>query len=70
MLQGYFLYRFSVFRQKHIADTNHRGKSLSCNSRIKAAKRLAYEYRYEDNFFSLIQFISIHSVRAQYHKKT
>ena len=40
------------------------------NNRIKVAKRVAYGYRDEDYFFSLIQFISIPSVRFQSLKKT
>ena len=46
------------------------GKLEGFNDRIKVAKKIAYEYRDEDYFFSLIQFISIPSVRAQSLKKT
>ena len=41
------------------------GKLEGFNNRIKVAKRIAYGYRDEDYFFSLIQFISIPSVRSQ-----
>ncbi len=46
------------------------GKLEGFNNRIKVAKRIAYGYRDEDYFFSLIQFISTPSVRAQSHRKT
>ena len=46
------------------------GKLEGFNNRIKVAKRIAYGYRDEDYFFSLIQFISIPSVRFQSPKKT
>ena len=35
MMQGYFLYRFSVFRQKHIADTNQKGKQSKLQQKDK-----------------------------------
>ena len=41
------------------------GELEGFNNRIKTAKRIAYGYREEDYFFSLIQFISIPSVRSQ-----
>ena len=46
------------------------GKLEGFNNRIKVAKRIAYGYRDEDYFFSLILFISIPSIRSQSLKKT
>lgn len=46
------------------------GKLEGFNNRIKVAKRIAYGYRDEDYFFSLIQFISIPSLRSQSPRKT
>ena len=40
------------------------------NNRIKVTKMIAYGYRDEDYFFSLIQFISTPSVRSQSLRKT
>ena len=71
------LMRFAELKEKRIdgliAHASHpisTGKLEGFNNRIKVAKRIAYGYRDEDYFFSLIQFISIPSVRAQSHRKT
>ena len=71
------LVRFAELKEKRIdgliAHASHpisTGKLEGFNNRIKVAKRIAYGYRDEDYFFSLIQFISIPSVRAQSHRKT
>jgi len=40
------------------------GKLEGFNNKIKVAKRIAYGYRNEDYFFSLIRFLSLPSVRA------
>ena len=69
--------RFAERKEKRldglIAHASHpisTGKLEGFNNRIKVAKRIAYGYRDEDYFFSLIQFISIPSVRFQSLKKT
>ena len=66
------LVRFAERKEKRldglIAHASHpisTGKLEGFNNRIKVAKRIAYGYRDEDYFFSLIQFISIPSVRFQ-----
>ena len=66
------LVRFAELKEKRldglIAHASHpisSGKLEGFNNRIKVAKRIAYGYRDEDYFFSLIQFISIPSVRLQ-----
>ena len=71
------LVRFAERKEKRleglIAHASHpisTGKLEGFNNRIKVAKRIAYGYRDEDYFFSLIQFISIPSVKFQSHKKT
>ena len=71
------LIRFAELKEKRIdgliAHASHpisTGKLEGFNNRIKVAKRIAYGYRDEDYFFSLIQFISIPSVRPQSHRKT
>ena len=71
------LMRFAELKEKRIdgliAHASHpisTGKLEGFNNRIKVAKRIAYGYRDEDYFFSLIQFISIPSVRPQSHRKT
>ena len=71
------LVRFAERKEKRldglIAHASHpisTGKLEGFNNRIKVAKRIAYGYRDEDYFFSLIQFISIPSVRFQSPKKT
>ena len=71
------LVRFAERKEKRldglIAHASHpisTGKLEGFNNRIKVAKRIAYGYRDEDYFFSLIQFISIPSVRSQSLKKT
>ena len=71
------LVRFAERKKKRldglIAHASHpisTGKLEGFNNRIKVAKRIAYGYRDEDYFFSLIQFISIPSVRSQSLKKT
>lgn len=71
------LMRFAELKEKRIdgliAHAFHpisTGKLEGFNNRIKVAKRIAYGYRDEDYFFSLIQFISIPSLRAQSHRKT
>lgn len=71
------LVRFAVRKEKRIdgliAHASHpisTGKLEGFNNRIKVAKRIAYGYRDEDYFFSLIQFISIPSVRSQSLRKT
>ena len=71
------LVRFAERKEKRldglIAHASHpisTGKLEGFNNRIKVAKRIAYGYRDEDYFFSLIQFISIPSVRAQSLRKT
>ena len=71
------LVRFAERKEKRIdglvAHASHpisTGKLEGFNNRIKVAKRIAYGYRDEDYFFSLIQFISIPSVRSQSPKKT
>ena len=71
------LARFAELKEKRIdglvAHASHpisTGKLEGFNNRIKVAKRIAYGYRDEDYFFSLIQFISIPSVRFQSPKKT
>ena len=71
------LVRFAERKEKRldglIAHASHpisTGKLEGFNNRIKVAKRIAYGYRDEDYFFSLIQFISIPSVRFQSLKKT
>lgn len=46
------------------------GKLEGFNNRIKVAKRIGYDYRNEDYFFSLIRYIPIPSNRHQSHKKT
>lgn len=40
------------------------GKLEGFNNKIKVAKRIAYGYRNEDYFFSLIRFLSLPSVRS------
>ena len=71
------LMRFAELKEKRIdgliAHASHpisTGKLEGFNNRIKVAKRIAYGYRDEDYFFSLIQFISIPSIRPQSHRKT
>ena len=71
------LVRFAERKEKRLdglfAHASHpisTGKLEGFNNRIKVAKRIAYGYRDEDYFFSLIQFISIPSVRFQSPKKT
>ena len=71
------LARFAERKEKRldglIAHASHpisTGKLEGFNNRIKVTKRIAYGYRDEDYFFSLIQFISIPSVRSQSLKKT
>ena len=71
------LVRFGELKEKRIdgliAHASHpisTGKLEGFNNRIKVAKRIAYGYRDEDYFFSLIQFISIPSIRSQSLKKT
>ena len=71
------LVRFAELKEKRIdgliAHASHpisTGKLEGFNNRIKVAKRIAYGYRDENYFFSLIQFISIPSVRSQSHRKT
>ena len=71
------LMRFAELKEKRIdgliAYASHpisTGKLEGFNNRIKVAKRIAYGYRDEDYFFSLIQFLSIPSVRDQSHRKT
>ena len=71
------LMRFAELKEKRIdgliAHASHpisTGKLEGFNNRIKVAKRIAYGYRDEDYFFSLIQFLSIPSVRDQSHRKT
>ena len=71
------LVRFAERKEKRldglIAHASHpisTGKLEGFNNRIKVAKRIAYGYRDEDYFFSLIQFISIPSVRSQSLRKT
>ena len=71
------LARFAERKEKRlnglIAHASHpisTGKLEGFNNRTKVAKKLAYGYRDEDCFFSLIQFISIPSVRYQTLKKT
>ena len=66
------LVRFAERKEKRldglIAHATHpisTGKLEGFNNRIKVAKRIAYGYRDEDYFFSLILFISIPSVRSQ-----
>ena len=66
------LMRFAELKEKRIdgliAHASHpisTGKLEGFNNRIKVAKRIAYGYRDEDYFFSLIQFLSIPSVRDQ-----
>ena len=53
-----------------LAERSGSKKLEGFNNRIKVAKRIAYGYRDEDYYFSLIQFISIPYVRAQSHRKT
>ena len=71
------LVRFAERKEKrldglitHASHPISTGKLEGFNNRIKVAKRIAYGYRDEDYFFSLIQFISIPSVRSQSPKKT
>ena len=71
------LMKFAERKEKRIdgliAHASHpisTGKLEGFNNRIKVAKRIAYGYRDEDFFFSLIQFISIPSVRSQSLRKT
>ena len=71
------LMRFAELKEKRIdgliAHASHpisTGKLEGFNNRIKVAKRIAYGYRDEDYFFSLIQFISIPSLKPQSHRKT
>ena len=71
------LVRFAERKKKRldglIAHASHpisTGKLEGFNNRIKVAKRIAYGYRDEDYFFSLILFISIPSIRSQSLKKT
>ncbi len=71
------LMKFAERKEKRIdgliAHASHpisTGKLEGFNNRIKVAKRIAYGYRDEDYFFSLIQFISIPSVRSQSLRKT
>ena len=71
------LVRFAERKEKRldglVAHASHpisTGKLEGFNNRIKVAKRIAYGYRDEDYFFSLIRFISIPSVRSQSPKKT
>ena len=71
------LVRFAELKEKRIdgliAHASHpisTGKLEGFNNRIKVAKRIAYGYRDEDYFFSLIQFISIPSLKPQSHRKT
>ena len=71
------LARFAERKEKRIdgliAHASHpisTGKLEGFNNRIKVAKRIAYGYRDEDYFFSLIKFISIHSVKPQSLRKT
>ena len=44
------------------------GKLEGFNNKIKVAKRIAYGYRDDDFFFSLIRYLSIPSVRTPSHK--
>ena len=71
------LMKFAERKEKRIdgliAHASHpisTGKLEGFNNRIKVAKRIAYGYRDEDFFFSLIQFISIPSVKSQSLRKT
>ena len=71
------LVRFAELKEKRIggliAHASHlisTGKPEGFSNRIKAAKRIAYGYRDEEYFFSLIKFISIPSIRSQSLKKT
>ena len=71
------LARFAERKEKRIdgliAHASHpisTGKLEGFNNRIKVAKRIAYGYRDEDYFFSLIKFISIPSVKPQSLRKT
>jgi transposase len=63
---------FAELKEKRIpglvAHAVHRistGKLEGFNNKIKVAKRIAYGYRDEDFFFSLIRYLSLPSVRAQ-----
>ena len=71
------LMKFAERKEKRldglIAHASHpisTGRLEGFNNRIKVAKRIAYGYRDEDYFFSLIQFISIPSGKTQSLKKT
>ena len=44
------------------------GKLEGFNNKIKVAKRIAYGYRNEDYFFTLIRYLSLPSVRSSSHK--
>ncbi|MBQ6563880.1 MAG: transposase, partial [Clostridia bacterium] len=37
------------------------------NNKIKVAKRIAYGFRNDDYFFTLIQYLSLPSVRRPFH---
>lgn len=54
----------------HVFNPISTGKLEGFDNRIKVIKRIAYGYSDEDYSFSLIQFISISSVRSQSLKKT
>ena len=71
------LVRFAELKEKRIdglvAHASHpisTGKLEGFNNRIKVAKRIGYGYRDEDYFFTLIQYISIPSVKYNSPKKT
>lgn len=45
-------------------------KFAGFNNKIKVAKRIGYDYRDDDFFFTLIRYLSIPSDRSPYHQKS
>ena len=71
------LVRFAVQKEKRLPGlATHAIYSISTgnlegfNNKIKVAKRIAYGYRDDDFFFTLIRYLSISSVRSPSHKKS
>jgi transposase len=71
------LVRFAVQKEKrlpglatHAIYSISTGKLEGFNNKIKVAKRIAYGYRDDDFFFTLIRYLSISSVRSPSHKKS
>ena len=71
------LVRFAVQKEKrlpglaaHAICSISTAKIEGFDNKIKVAKRIGYGYRDDDFFFTLIRYLSIHSVRSPSRKKS